>query len=162
MPDTPPVNAPERPEVGPYQTVEWSNARNYWLIRDKTTAELAAAFSPPAPTVLTLEDERARMSAYRLSWEDAAAELSLGDGSLLDAIDDVLASVPASQVRRYNNITIFERVKPEIAAYLQNPDAINLPPVAIDVLFRLAMDLETGADSTAQRQSEWASALSEG
>ena len=92
--------------------------------------------------VQALAAERAGMRAYRLAFEDVCAATPYGDGTLLDATDALLAGLPARQARRYGNITIFERLRPEVPAFLQNPDAINLTDAQIDDLFRLAMRIE--------------------
>lgn len=104
-----------------------------------------ASLTPPGPDApAVLAAERARMQVYRLAFEDAASVLPLGGGYLLGAIDGVLAALPEGDRRRYLNITIFERWRPEVTAFLQNPAGIDLPDAAIDTLFRLAMGLEDG------------------
>ena len=92
-----------------------------------------------------LAKEREGMAAYRLAFEDACSQTPVGNASLLEAIDDLLAALPSLQARRYNNITIFERLKPEVTAFLQNPEAINLTDEQVDDLFRLAMQIERAA-----------------
>lgn len=98
----------------------------------------------PAPTAeQLLQVERAvEMKAYRLAFEDACAETAFGPGSLLDAIDALLAAADPMTRRRYANITIFERLRPEVAAFLQNPAGINLSDAAVDAVFRLAKTKE--------------------
>lgn len=91
-----------------------------------------------------LADERTRMAAYRLAFEDACAQSAYGAGTLLEAVDAALQAVSASERRRYQNITIFERLRPEIGAFLQSPAGINLTDAQIDDLFRLAMQIEAG------------------
>lgn len=91
-----------------------------------------------------LAEERTRMAAYRLAFEDACARSAYGPGTLLEAVDATLQAVSASERRRYRNITIFERLRPEIGAFLQNPAGINLTDAQIDDLFRLAMQIEAG------------------
>lgn len=94
------------------------------------------------PAIPLPVDPRSQMRAYRLAFEDACSQTAYGDGTLLEAIDLLLAGLPATQRRRYENITIFERLKPEVAAFLQNPNAINLTDSEVDDLFLKAMEIE--------------------
>jgi hypothetical protein len=151
------------PEFAPGQWPVWQNGAwelavdlrgtAYWLA-DGTPGTIeavgeglpaGASLTPPGPDApAVLAAERRTMQVYRLAFEDAASVLPLGGGYLLGAIDGVLAALPEADRRRYLNITIFERWRPEVAAFLQNPGAIHLPDGAIDTLFRLAMGLEDG------------------
>lgn len=109
------------------------------MIVQRNPASVAAAAEA------ALAAERAAMRAYRLAFEDACAATSYGAGNLLDAIDAAKLAAGPAQARRYDNITIFERTKPEVAAFLQQPGGIELPDEAVDELFRLAMQIEAGA-----------------
>jgi hypothetical protein len=110
------------------------------------TVPVGASLTAPVPSPADLlASERLTMQAYRLAFEDAASVLPLGGTFLLVTIDALLSALPLADRRRYQNITIFERWRPEVAGFLQNPAGINLPDAAIDTLFRLAMDLERGA-----------------
>ncbi|MEN9924727.1 MAG: hypothetical protein RL268_853 [Pseudomonadota bacterium] len=99
----------------------------------------------PAPTdaELLLIERATDMKAYRLAFEDACEETAFGEGTLLDAIDALLAAADPMTRRRYANITIFERLRPEVAGFLQNPAGINLTDSEVDALFRLAKNKDT-------------------
>lgn len=108
---------------------------------EATWRELSARTDiAPHDSAGDLAIERAGMSAYRLAFEDAASRTAYAGGTLLEAIDNLLASVPKKQSRRYNNITIFERTRPEITTFLI--DALNMKDAEVDHLFRLAMQIE--------------------
>jgi len=53
------TDKPTKPECGEFQTVEWDEATNYWLIRDLTESELEEKFPPePAPKPDLAEEAR--------------------------------------------------------------------------------------------------------
>lgn len=109
-----------------------------------SAGNIAPYVPPPEPDPPTLAELRPTMRAYRLAFEDACSQTAYGEGTLLEAIDALLALLGSAQTRRYNNITIFERLKPEVTAFLQNPQAINLTDTEVDNLFILAMEIEAG------------------
>lgn len=58
-------NRPPIPEIGVFQTVEWDETTDYWLIRDMTQQELDIAFPKPTESpesTLTIEEKRMQMS----------------------------------------------------------------------------------------------------
>ena len=88
----------------------------------------------------TAEQLRAGMRAYRLAFEDAAAATPYGEGTLLDAVDALVLSLGPAAARRYQNITIFERLRPEVAQFLIA--GLGLTDEQVDDLFAAAMALE--------------------
>lgn len=91
-------------------------------------------------SAIPIEQRRAEMRAYRLAFEDACAQTAYGQGTLLGAIDTLLASLGSAQARRYNNITIFERTKSEVNDFLIV--ALGMTEEQVDNLFLLAMQIE--------------------
>ena len=105
-------------------------------IRPWTLGEVLAAEAAAPPP-------RSEMRAYRLAFEDAAAGTPYGEGTLLDAIDGLVLSLGPAAARRYQNITIFERLRPEVTQFLIA--GLGLTDEQVDDLFVSAMALEAGA-----------------
>lgn len=121
-----------RPNFGPFQTAEIVGG--YWVVRDMTAAELAAAKpTPPPPPPLTLAQERAQMRCRAASMRRVLLR-----AGLLATVQSIADSDPeAAIVFEYE--PYFHR-EDDFILQLGGPN--GFAPGEIDDLFRAAMALE--------------------
>lgn len=102
------TDRPPKPECGKFQTVEWDEKTDYWLIRDMTQAELDEAY-PPEPVPEPDPAEAARDKRNRL---------------LRDSDWAVLPDAPASNEQEWRDYRQALRDVPQQSGF---PDDITWP-----------------------------------
>jgi len=93
---------PPKPEYGEYQTAEWDEGANYWLIRDLTSEEIIEKFPEPKPdpnyVPPRINIRQLRIGLTMANWISKAEAREWRKGiSLPQPIQSVIDQLPSEQ-----------------------------------------------------------------